>query len=265
MTNVKPNPAIAAWLSENAPSGTIGQVLIRKEQHIFRLCHIDDQDTPHENLNSIETEVHLRTLVATDEQDRFRPLRSAPNLRKGWILNVPTEAKLWDTLNIIYPGSIGEWFALKTGKTLPVSFREFTGRQSGMYRSAKLLEPSHAEQIAQICCQPRHCLKDRHWQVTEPRETGEIGSQALVCREPCQILLELARREAKAKQEDCYTIQLPKSAALGLTQSLRHLANHPSTEIRAADLSTAANPLRAELLATQVETQFPGQTDELSE
>lgn len=264
MTLPPANPAILAFIETLGKKAQIGQVLIQCSEGAFELRHQLDEGLAASDLESV-SEKQLADLVSTNLAGAFRPLKSAPDLRQGWRAISKGPNQLWKHLNLIYPGAVGDWFRQRTAPTSHLSYREFVGRQSGMYRGASRLAEKEADQLSQACCSDKHCLKERLWSI-EPEATAKTAASFLLCREPCQLLLELARRMSKSKQENVIKIELPKSEAEALIEILRQNANQAShPDQRIADFSKPDNPRRLNLLIQALESQFARQKEDLRE
>ena len=261
------NPAIKAFINSIGPQGRFGQLSIIKGADEFEVRHIEDEQRPQDSVQVCSL-AQLRERVATDSKQRFRPLKSAPTLRSGWRSTCAGPTELWDLLNIVYPGAVGTWYATSTNQAEPaspaVSYREFVGRQSGMYRGASQLTDLEAEEVATACCARSHCLKRRLWTIHEQSPLPTESAPQLVCLEPCQLVLELARRESKTKQEAEIRWDLRKSEAKYLLEYLNTNQSQGEPD-RVADFDSTSNPRRLDLLINRLESQFTRQTKNLRE
>ena len=258
------NPAVQAFAATFDAETPFGQLLIRRDGDAFTLQHQDDSEVANDNLIPKSRE-DLRQLVNNEENGQFRPLKSAPNLQRQWIAHASSLTELWDLLNIVYPGAIGDWYDYRTNPTATVSYEDFVGRQSGMYRGAAKLPPERSKSVAKACCADRHCLKTRLWRTASEASVAPSNEPALLCLEPCQILLELARRTFKTSQEPQVNLTLPQSEVESLLQDLDKLAAIPDPQRRTADLASSQNPRRIDLLRQLIGAQFPRQSEEMCE
>jgi hypothetical protein len=259
------NPAIQAFIDSLQKGNRFGQTVIITHDDEYEIRHYLDESQSADSLQTCSSD-ELREIVATDTNQEFRPLKSAPDLRRGWRTWCSTPEDLWARLNTIYPGAIGDAFAVsESGTAKIVSYRSFVGRQSGMYRGASKLSQSEADRLATTCCSSRHCIKERLWRIEETPNPPILNQPKLVCLEPCQILLELARRESKSKQEPSLNFELRKNEALALLENLKTLGVNSATNQRTADFSNSHNPRRIDLLRDRIESQFTRQTEELGE
>jgi len=257
------NPAIRAFMAHVDPSMPFGQVIVRREAASFEVRPaVDAASAPGELDLLIPKE--LRSRVARDAQGRFRPLQSAPDLPSGWRASAASATELWEILNVLYPGAVGDWYALAHQKQSPVGYRDFVNRQSGMFRNAAKLSDPQATQVARACCAPHHCLKNRLWNLSETAGPRPIDSPRLVCLEPCQILLELARRQFKLDQSPSTTLELPAEEFEVVINALDQLSKTRQGEGRPGDLAQPANPRRIDALRERLLAQMPRQTEKSS-
>ena len=66
----------------------------------------------------------------------------------------------------LYPGAIADLYATREGAAPVTNYREFTDRQTGMYRITTFLSDADAGLTIQKCCAPEFCLKRRLWSVS---------------------------------------------------------------------------------------------------
>src|SRR4029453_4782744 len=71
-----------------------------------------------------------------DDAGNYRPLKTAPNLRHGWRLELATVEELSRALDYFYPGRLAVFAAWKRGQLKTAALRETLDRQSGKYRGA---------------------------------------------------------------------------------------------------------------------------------
>jgi hypothetical protein len=194
------NPALTEFLASFEREIVIGQVLIRRGQRGFELRHGEDRDASERQLE-LQPVTALRSLAQFTASGAFRPLKSAPNLRRGWRAAIADGPELELALNHLYPGAIADWFAARADPPPITSYRQFTARQSGMYRITTFLTDPVAGAAIRACCHAEFCLKRRLWTV-EGLEPDPPKSKSLIpCLEPCAILLEFARKVARLEQE----------------------------------------------------------------
>ena len=124
------------------------------------------------------------------------------------------------------------------------SYREFTARQTGMYRITTKLNDAIAGAVIRACCHQDFCLKRRLWTVDGlPADLPEAKS-ALPCLEPCAILLEFARKIGRIEQE-AEKQPPPSRVDLATVRSEAEVAlKRPDETIPESDFDNPANPRR---------------------
>ena len=231
------NPALKNFLASFQSELILAQVLIRRVGNEFELRHVDDRECDSENLRSV------RELAQFTASGAFRPLKSAPSLQTGWRFLARDERQFEFALNTLYPGAIADWFAAKFSRATPTNYREFTNRQTGMYRITAMLTDALAAPVIRACCHKKFCLKQRIWSV-DGLETDSITEKSLIpCLEPCAILLEFARKAMRLEQQAERAAELHSAENLSTEQDAE-----PQGEIREADFENPQNPRRLQLL-----------------
>jgi sirohydrochlorin cobaltochelatase len=173
----------------------------------FELCHCADReraDLP------IATGIEAaRAIASFDEAGKFRPLKTAPNLRRGWKLRVGSVAELRRALDAFYPAMLGVWVSHTNGALTPVPLRETLGRQSGMYRVTQKLADEQAQTLVGCFCQSETgCLKHLLWPLSSELPIATLPpeklapppaerSLPLLCHEACNLLVAEARTVVK--------------------------------------------------------------------
>ena len=232
------NPALKAFLAAMGAELVLAQVLIRKQENGFELRHVDDREKSAETLRQA-SESELRAISQFTANGAFRPLKSASNLQTGWRFVVANEIKLEFALNTLYPNAVADWFAVQSGKPPITHYREFTRRQTGMYRITAMLTDAQAVPVIRACCHKNFCLKRRLWTAEGLAPDAPESKSLIPCLEPCAVLLEFARKAMRLEQEKEREI----TSSLGADK----LEIQPSSEIRDADFENPNNPRRKQL------------------
>ena len=183
-------PTLAAWLAEGRTR--IGQIAIRETPDGWELRHADDlsRDDLHPHAGASAA----RHLANLDDAGAYRPLKTAPNLRRGWRLALRDVEELRRALDYFYPAMTGVWLSHLRGELPPVPFRETLERQTGMYRvTQKITDGQARAKIDSFCA---GCLKCRLWDAQTPPE--DAGRIPLLCQEMCNLLVAEARKVVKA-------------------------------------------------------------------
>ena len=143
----------------------LGQVRIFSD---FRLCHVDDGERPD---LAIFTDPHDAIEIARyDDKGDYRPLKTAPNLRHGWLLKLKNLEEVTLSLDFLYPAALGTILAF-TRRTLKyVELRETLARQTGMYAVTKKITDEQAEAtILQTCNHKHGCVRYILWSISAGR------------------------------------------------------------------------------------------------
>jgi sirohydrochlorin cobaltochelatase len=203
---------------------TFGQVLIRPQPNGgFRLCHRDDADSDAAGQIVRNAEEAL-DIARTDDAGNYRPLKTAPNLRHGWQMELGTMEDLVRALDLFYPARLAAWDAHNRNRLYTTPLRETLGRQTGMYRVAANISDEQADDvIARFCRSDGGCLRTILWKrdasgtlpsARLPSEKyDESFDQVLVnapgqaanphvpllCQEACNLLVAECRAVVKTK------------------------------------------------------------------
>src|SRR4026208_1758433 len=112
-----------------------GQILVTKREGTgFVLAHRDDASL--HQLQAQRDAENAIEIARYDDAGNYRPLKTAPNLRRGWRLGLATCEQLGSALYYLYPGRLAVFAAWKSGYLNTTALREALDRQSGMYRVA---------------------------------------------------------------------------------------------------------------------------------
>ncbi len=238
-----------------------GQVAVEQVgEEKWCLLHAGDDSNNWDSFQPL-TVAELREWGDRTEHGGFRALRSAPNLRRGWRCEVSGLASLEDALNRLYPGSVADWWAWeKQGAAATTGFREFVGRQTGMYRAAQGLSQQGAEDMTYACCGLGYCYKWRAWTVDSLGPWGTMNSLRIPCLEPCAVALEFARQAAKLESGPQVTLTIPEAEARTLGIALKILLSGvrvPNwTDLGEGSLGDLGNPRRIELLLQRIRPEL---------
>ncbi len=247
------NPAYAAWLAAQGDEAVVWiQVQVRRQAAGFELRHAADQAAATASLQGVPPE-GLRALALHTAAGEFRPLRAAPNLRTGWRCEVPGPPGLAHALELLYPGTVADWHALRTGAAAPAAWEAFAARQTGMYRITQTLAGARAEQVARAACASCFCLKHRCWTVAGRADPAAAEKSAAPCLEPCAVAVELARHAARLPRLPAAETPLAADEQASLRAALAAALALPPAGRREADLSDPLNPRRLKLLLEKLD------------
>lgn len=243
------NPALAAFLNSFTEEREWGQVIVRRSVSGFELRHVQDRARGAEELRVLSLP-EVRGVSLVNARGQFRPLKAAPDLAAGWRVECKSPAELWRVLQELYPGSLADWHAEQSGSARPANYREFTGRQTGMYRITQLHSDEEAAQVIAACCDAAFCLKRRLWSVEGLPADAPTEKSAIPCLEPCAVLLELSRKAARINQEEKIAALSPSELA-SVTAALESALADPPAGSRLGDIASPLNPRRLKLLLTK--------------
>lgn len=205
--------ALEGWMRDGLRR--IGEIAIIRDDTSgeFVLCHHRDRDRAllePESLGNPMQPTHARDIGQIDEHGRYRPLKTAPTLRRGWIMRLPDVRVLREALDFFYPAMIGTWFDYLRGRAVPTHLRETLERQTGMYRFARNLGDEDANATAaRLCDSKSACLKKVLWKIDprtplsslpaserDPRAAPwglDDGCIPMPCLEACTLVVSAAR------------------------------------------------------------------------
>jgi sirohydrochlorin cobaltochelatase len=188
---------LVLFFKQVSPPWKIGQVRIEPG---FELRHQDDgPDTP--DLRHLRSLEELREWVRLDAEGRFRPLRAAPNLRRGFVYHATDFAGVHDALDYLYPAELANW-SLWQNQQLPVTpWTETADRQTGRFRVVRSLDDILVNELVEQVCE-RGCLKTRLWSPAQEAVKPAPGEVPLLCPEACNFLVEKAREKLKGPAEE---------------------------------------------------------------
>ena len=212
-----------------------GQILVRKTNGGFVLSHCGDETR--KKLKTFQSAEDAIELSKFDDSGNYRPLKTAPNLARGWRLELARPEELQRALDYFYPGRLAVFLAWKTGRLHTTPLRETLDRQSGMYRvAAKISDDQIDNVVGDFCRSDGGCLRTILWRrdqlgtipsaklplekfdpaCDQIKALGRPGSSAfaettadktipatatipLLCQEPCNLLVAECRKMVKGK------------------------------------------------------------------
>jgi sirohydrochlorin cobaltochelatase len=190
---------LADWLAGGGER--IGQVRIQRSGDQWELRHIEDEGRSDlAEHTRAEAARHLANLDATGA---FRPLKTAPNLVRGWRLLLADVAEVHRALDYFYPAMLGVAESFHRSELHHVPLRETLGRQTGMYRVTQKITDDQARAMIDRFC--AGCLKQRLWEISGPnshRVTFAPNELPLLCQEACNLLVAEARKVVKGGGND---------------------------------------------------------------
>ena len=183
------------------PPWIIGQVIIDLAGAGFRLRHKDDLNVADHDLRPLASPVELRELILRDETGAFRPLRSAPNLRRGWVLSIDNGWDVTAALDYFYPAALANLSLLRQGKLSLIPWHETAERQTGRFRIVRELDDNAVHELAAQVCD-HGCLKRRLWSPSAQDVRPAPNEVPLLCPEACNYFVSKAREKLKGADSD---------------------------------------------------------------
>jgi sirohydrochlorin cobaltochelatase len=201
---------------------TFGQIAVSPlSEGGFRLSHRSDVETA-KKLQRFSSPEDALELSRFDDAGQYRPLKTAPNLRRGWTMELDTADKVWRALDYFYPGRLEILAAYKANRLSITALRETLGRQSGMYRIAATIPDAKLDDVVgEFCRSDGGCLRTILWKRAEsgaipstklpPEKFDPSHDQAtanspalsdavhlpLLCQEACNLLVAECRKAVK--------------------------------------------------------------------
>jgi hypothetical protein len=249
--NSSVNAALAGFVATLSEEIVFAQVLVRRAGRGFALRHAADRAATDAALRAVPLD-ELRALAQCDAGGEFRPLKASPDLVTGWRATAGDERELGVALEQLYPGALVDWFAASGSKPPVTDYREFTARQTGMYRVTALLDDVQAARVVRACCDARLCLKRRLWSLEGLAADAAEGKSVIPCLEPCAVLLELARKSARIEQEEKAPVELSASEIETVREALTAAGDGTTASVRCADFNAPLNRRRVLLLAEKL-------------
>ncbi|GAT33227.1 hypothetical protein TSACC_21637 [Terrimicrobium sacchariphilum] len=180
----------------------IGEILVFQD---LSLCHRDDASR--EDISISTDPWHAVEIARYDDAGRYRPLKTAGNLRHGWRLKLSSSGEVLTALDFLYPGAVGMASALAHGRIVPANLRATLERQTGMYAVVKKVTGDQARQVvSDLCCGPTPCLRRKLWGIEPTDPSLDVVSGApseglpLLCPEACNLFVAAGRKIVKGER-----------------------------------------------------------------
>ncbi len=193
----------------------IGQILIRKSANAsFVICHRDD--VGRDGLTTSYEANEAACIAKLDDAGNYRPLKTAPNLRQGWRMELTNLRELRRALDLFYPGRLAMFFAFEKKELRMTPLRQTLDRQTGMYRvAAKISDAQIDDLVGNFCRSDGGCLRTILWKrdVNGALASTKLPSEKfdpiydqsgrgdscipMLCQEACTLLVSAARNLVK--------------------------------------------------------------------
>jgi hypothetical protein len=252
-----------------------GQLLVTVERDAhgrrrYELRHADDADADRSALTTYDDPLEARAIAKRDAKGRYRPLKTAPTLQRGWLFPDLTDEELVAAVECFYPATLANWHRERTGDLDVTHYRETAERQTGIYDIVDELDADAVSWLAEACCVDSECLKRRAWDDDAGTDLGvPRGDGEFPCREPCSLVIAAAREWAKLERESprTYEFELTPSEKAQLETIVDAVADGRIDEIREADAGDGANRFRARYLRAKLfeDGELPAHTESADE
>ena len=209
--------ALAAVLSDRT---SFGQLLIQRTgSGSFVLCHRDDEKA--HGLQIFRQPDDALEIARYDDAGKYRSLKTSPNLRHHWRLELVDLGELRRALDYFYPGRLAMLAAWTENRLSVTPLREALDRQSGMYRvAAKISDEQIDDVVGNFCKSGGGCLRTILWKRDKtgaspstklPQEkfdsthdqTGRgENTIPLLCQEACNLLVAECRKVVKGETDE---------------------------------------------------------------
>ncbi|HEY1171886.1 MAG TPA: DR2241 family protein [Verrucomicrobiae bacterium] len=237
------NPALNAFLAALSDGMVFGEVQISHQGGSFELRHVADRGARDSALDRVEIGA-LRALANHTGEGRFRPLKSAPSLRRGWLAEAATAGELECALAHLYPGALADWFMATQPEPPVTSYRSFVNRQTGMYRISQMLTDGQVRDLAHAGCHRDACLKRRLWGGPELAADNAVEKSVIPCLEPCAVMLEFARKSMRLEQVEKAAANISEGDLQTLLAAVDMALANPAANEREGDFNAPDNPRR---------------------
>jgi sirohydrochlorin cobaltochelatase len=207
-----------------------GEIFVQKTTSgRFVLSHRDDESVDH--LQTFRDAQDAIEIAKYDDSGNYRPLKTAPNLRHGWRLEIDTLEELRCSLDYFYPGRLTVFAAWERDQLKTTPLRETLDRQSGMYRVAAKISDSQVDDlVANFCRSNGGCLRTILWKrdgdgaiastklpkekfdptcdqtaasippgSATPATAATAATVPLLCQEACNLLVAECRKVVKGE------------------------------------------------------------------
>jgi len=206
----------------------VGEISIRRLNGSgFVLSHRNDEGR--DDLQRFHNSEDAAEIARYDDAGNYRPLKTAPNLRHGWRLELVDLTELRRALDYFYPGRLAIFAAWNENRLTTTPLRETLTRQSGMYRvAAKISDEQINDLVGNFCRSNGGCLRTILWKRDErgtasstklpPDKFDASHDQALwpgsatpattahmiplLCQEACNLLVAECRKVVKMTNDE---------------------------------------------------------------
>lgn len=198
--------ALLRWVDEAGEAGRpfLEAHLLRIDGGRYRIRHQADRGLAVNDLERVSDPFAAREIAQVTAAGEHRPLKTAPNMRRGWTLEPLDGPGLWIALDYLYPACGVHWHAERDGSLRVTHWSETAARQSGIYSAVRLLKEDAVRDTVRACCGDAVCRRRVAWGLspeepaplpTELREgAGPEEGISVPCPEACSMFISFARK-----------------------------------------------------------------------
>jgi sirohydrochlorin cobaltochelatase len=146
----------------------IGQVRVSPD---YSMLHNEDAETS--RLEAFKDPHDAIEIARYDDAGKYRPLKTAPNLRHGWRLQLDGAKEAVLALDFLYPAALGTALLQVQARLAPVDLRRTLARQTGLYAVVRKITDEQAESvIVKTCNHENGCLRHILWSIAPTRPSS---------------------------------------------------------------------------------------------
>ncbi|HEV2131267.1 MAG TPA: DR2241 family protein [Longimicrobiaceae bacterium] len=257
--------ALLAWVGEGSAEGRVFLEvrLLAGLEGEYEVRHAADTSLPLESLQTTSDPYAAREIAQTTAAGEHRPLKTAPNLRRGWALVALDARGLWTALDYLYPACAVHWHAGREGTLRVTHWQETAGRQSGIYSAVGLLPNEAVRNTAWACCADVVCLRRVAWEIDAETPLGVFSEEKSVdgarvpCPEPCSLFISLARKVLSLERSPRQAVEGLGTLGKGEVEQLKKIVTAAATgtlvTARDGEFTEPLNLRRIRYLAARLE------------
>ena len=184
-----------------------GEILLGRcaESGAYQARHYRNKDASIEELEELKTVAEVREMARFCGEGNYRPLKTAPTLRDGWLIREDDGGFFHEKLDAVYPASFATTVRYLAGEVDPTPLRTTLGRQSGRNRDAKNVTDHEANRIMRETCAVG-CLRVIAWPIDESCPVSRLTQHGnripLICAEACTFVVSAAQEIGQENEED---------------------------------------------------------------
>jgi hypothetical protein len=257
--------ALVRWVAEGGAGGRffLEAHLLATGPGSYRVRHRADVKRPAASLKCSQDPYRARDIARSTAHGDHRPLRTSPNLRRGWSLDDLDARGLWIALEYLYPACAVNWHAERTGTLAITPWAETAGRQSGIYSAVRLLPEAAVRDAVTACCGDAVCLRKVRWPISaaaadsgDAPAAGPADEAVVPCPEACSLFISFARTVLSVEREPRREVRGLGEVSEGELRQIRQIVEDQSAgtggAAREGEFEIPTNPRRIRYLAARL-------------